>query len=272
MLVRTLRDLRAEQLLDGALDLDLVRAGRHLEDDRPAVLAQDRRLLGDQRPANDVGQFHDFARCRRPALPCSQLLAVSASCSRDAPASTTRRHRRRAPSPARSRTSATPGMLRTDRANLSSSATSMSTALPSTPSRFSSATAALVLISRRRQRVDDDQRAVLQLLGERRAQRAELDLLRQLEVVAARLRTEHRAALAPQRVADLADAGAAGALLPPRLLAAAADVARGSWSCACRAARRRSRARPTPRSDRRSRARRTPRRGRRWRRPSRCCC
>src|SRR6185503_7583966 len=51
----------------------------------------------------------------------------------------------------------------------------------------------------------------------------ELHLLRQRKVVTARLRPEHRAALAPQRVADLADARAAGALLPPRLLAAAAD-------------------------------------------------
>ena len=79
-------------------------------------------------------------------------------------------------------------------------------------------------------------------------------------VVAARLRPEHRAALAPQRVADLADARAAGALLPPRLLAAAADE---------RAVLRRVRAPPLRRvrvHDRfpdqigRSRARRTPRR------------
>ena len=66
-------------------------------------------------------------------------------------------------------------------------------------------------------------------------------------VVAARLRAEHRAALAPQRVADLADAGAAGALLPPRLLAGAAD--RGAVLGLVRAAALlpRSRARPTPR-------------------------
>src|SRR5688572_15594619 len=72
------------------------------------------------------------------------------------------------------------------------------------------------------QRIDDDHRAVAQLLRERRAQRALLDLLGDPEVVAARLRTERGAALAPQRVADLADAGTAGAFLPPRLLAGTA--------------------------------------------------
>ena len=57
-------DLGAEQLLDRALDLDLVGAGRHLEHDRPAVFAQERRLLGDERPADDVCQFHDvFTLC-----------------------------------------------------------------------------------------------------------------------------------------------------------------------------------------------------------------
>src|SRR5439155_24244055 len=76
----------------------------------------------------------------------------------------------------------------------------------------------------RRQRLDDDHVAVLQLLRERRAQRATLHFLRQPVVVAPRLRPEHGAAVAPQRVADGTHARAAGALLPPRLLAAATDV------------------------------------------------
>src|SRR6185369_8036963 len=50
-------DLRAEQLLDRALDLDLVGAGRHLEHDRAAVLAQDRRLLGGGRPTDHNSQL-----------------------------------------------------------------------------------------------------------------------------------------------------------------------------------------------------------------------
>ena len=74
-----------------------------------------------------------------------------------------------------------------------------------------------------RERIDDDHRASPSFCAERRAQRAALHLLRQRVLVAARLRPEHGAALAPERVADLADARAAGALLPPRLLAAAAD-------------------------------------------------
>src|SRR5581483_5966470 len=75
-----------------------------------------------------------------------------------------------------------------------------------------------------RQRVDYHQLALLRLLRQRRTQRAAFDFLRQREVVAARLRSEDGAALAPQRVSDFADARAAGALLPPRLLARAADV------------------------------------------------
>src|SRR5439155_5340751 len=73
-----------------------------------------------------------------------------------------------------------------------------------------------------RQLVDDDKRTGLKLLGEGRAQRAALDFLWQTVIVAARLRTEHRAAFAPQRVPDLADTGAPSALLAPRFLAAAA--------------------------------------------------
>src|SRR6185295_14011973 len=71
------------------------------------------------------------------------------------------------------------------------------------------------------------QRAVGELGRERRAEGARFHLARQRVVVAARLRPEHRAALAPQRVARLADLRAAGALLAPRLLAGAADHAAG---------------------------------------------
>src|SRR4029079_6451621 len=78
-----------------------------------------------------------------------------------------------------------------------------------------------------RQGIDHEHVAVAQLLRERGAQGALLDLLRELVVVAPRLRPEGGAALAPERVADFADARAAGALLPPRLLAAAADFRAG---------------------------------------------
>src|SRR5439155_15934887 len=76
----------------------------------------------------------------------------------------------------------------------------------------------------RRERIDDDDGAVLQLLGERRAERAAADFFRQRVLVAARLRTEDGAAVPPERVADRADARASRALLPPRLLAAPLHV------------------------------------------------
>src|SRR5580765_2559759 len=127
-------DLGAEQLLDRAFDFDLVRAGRHLEHNRPAVFAQDRRLLGDERAADHVCQFHELsASCSFSRAPC-------VATTRPAPA--TSRAVRRALA-----TSDTPGMLRTDRDSFSSAATSTRTALPVTPNRFSISTAALVLIS-----------------------------------------------------------------------------------------------------------------------------
>src|SRR5215212_5601205 len=62
-------DLGAEQLLDRPLDLDLVGVARHLEHDRAAVLAHERSLLGDQRPADDVGELHASASCSFSSAP-----------------------------------------------------------------------------------------------------------------------------------------------------------------------------------------------------------
>src|SRR4029453_12449207 len=73
------------------------------------------------------------------------------------------------------------------------------------------------------QRIDHGDCAVAQLLRKRRPQRTLLDLARQLVLVAARLRSEHGAALPPEWIANLTDARAARALLAPRLLARAAD-------------------------------------------------
>src|SRR6185295_11785259 len=71
--------------------------------------------------------------------------------------------------------------------------------------------------------VDDDERAFLDLHRERRTKRAPLDLLGDRVVVAARLRTEDGAAVAPQRRPRRSDLRTAGALLRVRLLAGAAD-------------------------------------------------
>src|SRR4029078_7700512 len=74
-----------------------------------------------------------------------------------------------------------------------------------------------------RQAVDDAERLGLDLVGERLAQGALGDLLRQRERVVARRRRGHDAAPSPDRVADVAYARAAGALLLPQLATAARD-------------------------------------------------
>jgi hypothetical protein len=55
-----LRHFRAKQRLDSVLDLGLVRVGRYLEHDGPAIpLALDGRFLGDERPSDNVCEFHN---------------------------------------------------------------------------------------------------------------------------------------------------------------------------------------------------------------------
>ncbi len=122
-------------------------------------------------------------------------------------------------------TSERSGMLRTDRDSFSSTLTSTSTALPIDAEALQHLGCRPRLDLGCRQLVDDDQRAVLHLLGQRRAQRAELALSS-----AAGSRSCAAAVRRPCRLCATADFGfrsdarAAGALLPPRLLAAAADV------------------------------------------------
>src|SRR5690348_1435494 len=55
-------DLRAEQFFDRVADIDLGGVGRHFEDQRPSILAEERRLLGDDRPADDVCEFHSVTQ------------------------------------------------------------------------------------------------------------------------------------------------------------------------------------------------------------------
>src|SRR6185436_19193163 len=126
-------DLAAEQLLDRVLDLRLVRVHVHLEHERAAVFTQNRRLLGDERAADHVGEFHASTSCS-----FSSALRVAMTL----PAFMTLRAFTRPLA-----TNSTPAMLRTDFASFSSSATSIRTALPSTPSRFSISEAAFVFTS-----------------------------------------------------------------------------------------------------------------------------
>jgi hypothetical protein len=69
----------------------------------------------------------------------------------------------------------------------------------------------------------DDELLVGVLLDQGRTEGAPPGLLRQLVGIVAGVRSEDRPALPPERRARAADAGPAGALLPPGLLAAAAD-------------------------------------------------
>ena len=74
------------------------------------------------------------------------------------------------------------------------------------------------------ERLDDDDAAVFCLRRQRVPQRERPDLLRQADLVAARMRAERAAAAAEQVDARRAVTGGAGALLPVHLLAGAVDV------------------------------------------------
>src|SRR5690242_2165846 len=76
-------DLAAEQLLNRALDFRLVRIRRDVEHDGPAVFAQNRSLLGNERSADDVGEFHantswSFSRAPRVATTFAAFITLRA--------------------------------------------------------------------------------------------------------------------------------------------------------------------------------------------------
>ena len=87
--------------------------------------------------------------------------------------------------------------------------------------------AALVLGSGSSSDSTHDQLAVARAIRKRQAERAPPRLLRHLVRVVARLRPENRSAVTPDRRTSRAGARASGALLPPRLFAAARDEAAG---------------------------------------------
>ncbi len=131
-------------------------------------------------------------------------------------------------------------MFRTDRDSFSSGATSMSTALPPAPSRCSSSTAAFVFTRPARQRVDDDQRAVLHLLrrAPRAARRARPSSAARSRSCAAAARTRCR----PAATAGCGSSRRARGRCPSAATASCRcrSRARGSSSRACRAAPPRS--------------------------------
>ena len=102
------------------------------------------------------------------------------------------------------------------------------------------------------QRIHHRQLAVGQLRSQRRAQRAQQLLARESIVVAARLRSVHRAAVAPQGRTHRADTRAARALLLPQLLAGTGNQLAVLGGCACPGAARRDSASPPPTAEPRS--------------------
>ena len=96
------------------------------------------------------------------------------------------------------------------------------------PAQSASSSAAFLVDGvSKRARVEHGDRAAVGVHAQRAAQRGAALLAVDLEGVVARLRAEDDAAAGPDRRARRAGAGAAGALLAPRLGAAAADVAAG---------------------------------------------
>ena len=184
--VRTDCDLRAEQLLDGALHIHLRGGQRHFEDNDGRGLTGDRRLLGNQRATDDVGDL------LHPSTSCSRSIAARVAMMRCV-FITSRAVRRPLA------TTVTPARLRADSAELLVRLHvdhQRAARAAQAPQQFRRG---LGLDFRHAQRVDDRHGAVTKLRRQRRAQRATFDLLRQLERVAARLRPEDRAALAPER-------------------------------------------------------------------------
>ncbi len=119
-------------------------------------------------------------------------------------------------------------MLRNDR-NVSTSSLPMTSVVrwPSRPSAFSAATASLVQGFSNPKSLTMTSSPSASLAEERGAHR-QLDLLAvHLHLVGTGVRAEHHAAADPMGCADGALTSTAGALLAPRLLAAAANLAAG---------------------------------------------
>src|SRR5688572_2919322 len=126
-------DLRAEQLLDRALDVDLGGAAGDLEHEGAAGFTQQRGLLGDQRAANDVRELHASDSCSFSIASRVAMIFVVSITSRAVTRLLATRDR--------------PAILRALSAKSSCRVTSMISVLPVAPSRFSSCTVALVFFS-----------------------------------------------------------------------------------------------------------------------------
>src|SRR5437763_16248771 len=138
-------DFRPEQRLDRALDFRLVGVDRRMKDDGAAVLlAQNRRLLGDERAADHIGESHKNVLSYQFSVfserPCSFSTAALVAITRVAFITSRATTRELA-------TSCTPGRLRTAMPRFSFGCTSMSSAFPPAPRLLSSSVGVLVRAS-----------------------------------------------------------------------------------------------------------------------------
>ena len=171
--------------------------------------AGDRRLLRDERAADDVGGLHPSTSCSRSTAARVAMMRVVSITSRavSRPLATSR-----------------------DAGDVARRRAEVLVELHVDDERLAGRAEALQQLDRRLRLLlappcsssTTTTAPSLQLGRERRPQRAALDLLRQRVVVAARLRREHRAAVPPERRPRRSDLRAAGALLLVGLLAAAA--------------------------------------------------
>ena len=191
-----------------------------------ALLDQAVALLGDDRRDQDLAGCEAHCRLllflRRPTgVAGTRLERPRARPARRA-ASAPRRRRRPRARPARRRRPA--ARLRNDCARLSSSSAQTTTSGQLLAPRPRRARAAVfVEASRPAGAVDQSEGPCLRVSSERAAKRGAAGLAVDLDLEAAHRRREGDAAARPVRGARRAGAGAAGALLAPRLRAAAGD-------------------------------------------------
>ena len=215
-------DLDAEELLDGLAHLRLVGVLVHLE----RVLAVGETgvaLLGHDRGDEHVGGVHD-------AFPSTSGSAASLT-------STERAQTIGATSSSDGTVTSTRSRLRNDLIRPISSSCATTTSGVSLPHFSTSALACLVDGVSNAVAVDERERLVADVVRERAGERGAADLAVHLDVEAAHARRERDAAAREVRGADRALAGAAGALLAPRLGAAAGDEPAGLGATGARAMR-----------------------------------
>src|SRR5689334_18706141 len=127
-------DLGVEERLDRLFDFDLGGRHRDVEHDRlPVLFLQDGRLLGHERAADDVGESHRRASCRR-SMAALVAITVVASITERADTRLAAMYDR-------------PAMLRVERSRVGSTARSRTSVLPLAPRPLSIVAAALVLAS-----------------------------------------------------------------------------------------------------------------------------